>query len=396
MSKRTSPCNLVRERISNDPIGNTQIWPANFTPWDPENESVAKEWFEQPQNANFMPWATAIADKPDHWTTLVQCLLSTLKMEQPTFSATFQKECTTYWGHLRRKKQAKKADLEKLGPKIAQALLKKSTIAWKEEATTWMQQACVTFAPRAVSLWKKVERRKEKELEKKRKVPVGEGEGEGEGDAMSDIERGITSVALGTPPVTPKVTISPRRRKEKASAISEPTQTRGHVVGPPSKRQRRSRPEDDQQNDEAPLHHPPWHSSRHLIHRTIVVILETSIAEKEAAPSYTMVGIAAIVEEGAYGQEHEDIRCEHLSYEKFRTILQSVHRAYDPGRMRLTCQLLAGTGQPSRMELDDDEDSFKQAMGILSWQGSAGDFFMTISGPRDGMEETEDAASGSG
>jgi hypothetical protein len=260
--------------------------------------------------------------------------------------------------------------LAKLGPKIATSLLEVSKVAWKKQATVWVQQACVAFAPRAVSLWKKIERRKETGAERNTQG--------------LDCDAEVRSVASEGPSGTPVASSD-------ASAPRQPGKGKERALRRHPKRQKKQATTYEQEElsvviEDELLHRQQGIQIRQLVHRKIVVLLDKATAEAESAPYHTVIGIAAIVDNDAQCQKDKDIRCEHLSYAKFCKILRSVHRAYDPSKMYLEYELPEDNGQILTREVHQDEDSFKEAVGMWSWYsgvaGVEGDLLMKLSAPR--------------
>jgi len=119
-----------------------------------------------------------------------------------------------------------------------------------------------------------------------------------------------------------------------------------------------------------------------LVNRNIIVELDKDITDRETALSHIVVGIGAIVNDDTCNQELEDIRCEHLNWDKFVKIIEAMEPTYDLSKLWLFYRVLGE--QADRRVLD--RQSFQYAVGIMEWHQKKADknrhFFMKLAAPQ--------------
>lgn len=80
------------------------------------------------------------------------------------------------------------------------------------------------------------------------------------------------------------------------------------------------------------------------------------------------ITIPAIVHDHAIGFENSDIRPEHLSFDKFCSVLELGDPNFDFSKKEaaLTWEVVLGSGQTQQKEIRD-ERGFQLAVGVLAW-----------------------------
>ena len=106
-----------------------------------------------------------------------------------------------------------------------------------------------------------------------------------------------------------------------------------------------------------------------LVHKTIIVELEQRAATDAGAPLYAPVTIADIVEPDVCTRKRKELRCDHLSFDGFRMILEDAHSAYSLASNRLY-YTVPDDGEEDEIEIED-EDDFRISVGVLSQYAKA-------------------------
>ncbi|KAE8440336.1 hypothetical protein EG329_008564 [Mollisiaceae sp. DMI_Dod_QoI] len=320
--------------------------------------AARKAWLTKPINRNFKQWASAIADKPLDWIGLELVIQVVLGVDTPkAWSAASKAACREVWDARGAGGESRfhttSDELRSIGNKTAKSMLSFTSYAsMKDEALEWARIAFGTLAPRLNSLAKKAQKR----------VKV-----ESASDANS-VTSGTTITTSTTAAIRQKKTTPSETQLENQLAPSSPTPTSTSI----SKKQKTNAAIGKRVSFEADsaLPHKAYNASRPLCHRSIIVELEESLVEKESAVRYIIVGMSVVVNDMAQEQHHADIRCEHLSWEKFFTLMKETHPAYDIANRKLMYIEPTGVeeGESRRREIKDEAD-FRHAVGTLDWYG---------------------------
>jgi hypothetical protein len=331
------------------------LFPGGWTSWDPENETAAKLWLSLPCNSDFSHWDSAPAEKVEYWLGLESRIKDISSLKPYRLMNASREACVDVWASKKStKSHAKPEDLKSIGKKTAASVMSMSTAVWKEEASTWMRKAFISIAGRHLALWKK-SLRKDKEGTKKE---------EDDDDDDDDAAKSVTSTSTAA--------------QSKGSAATTAAGTKSNTsdgTSVPAKRRRTARgaKKVSFEVDNQSLSHRPRAlqstQQRPLVFRNIAVSLDEGIADGESAPYHAVVGVAAIIDDRALHREHEDIRCSHLSYDKFVRVLRSIHEVYDLSRLasrRLVYDLPVAGSERKETEIRSEAD-FQYAIGVLDW-----------------------------
>jgi hypothetical protein len=101
-----------------------------------------------------------------------------------------------------------------------------------------------------------------------------------------------------------------------------------------------------------------------LVHKTIIVELEQRAATDAGAPLYAPDTIADVVEPDVCTRKRKELRCDHLSFDMFRLILEDTHSAYSLASNRLY-YTVPDDDEEDEIEIED-EDDFRVSVGVLS------------------------------
>lgn len=101
-----------------------------------------------------------------------------------------------------------------------------------------------------------------------------------------------------------------------------------------------------------------------LVHKTTIVELEQKAATDAGAPLYAPVTIADVVQPDVCTRKRKELRCDHLSFDMFRLILEDTHSAYSLASNRLH-YTVPDDDEEDEIEIAD-EDDFRISVGVLS------------------------------
>jgi len=99
------------------------------------------------------------------------------------------------------------------------------------------------------------------------------------------------------------------------------------------------------------------------------------LRQRPEARECVVVGIAALVEDGAAELPHKDVRCEHLSWDKFKEILRTTDEEFGIGaggrgvaRRLFWREVLERESKEEFPDEIETEKGFQQAIGLLDWR----------------------------
>jgi hypothetical protein len=314
-------------------VATSLVWPESWNPWPSlVDEPKALAWFSQEKNNDFAEWQSVNADDSARWNPLEMTIRTVTGVQDLTLH--FRAICETVWGDRRLSEHPGPSDWKEIGVKLAAQLLETSSVEWKAAAITWLKKACITIAGRFLSLWKKNKRKQKAVQVPKRPQPV-----------------------IQTPPqsAVPKrgrvAGNTPINIKKPRLAGMTPAQTLTHDA------------DADADDDE--------HIRRActLVHKTIVVQLEQRAAEDAGAPFYAAVTIADVIDADVNTRKRKELRCDHLSFDGFRMIIEDLHSAYSLASHRLY-YTVPGSGEEDEVEIEDQDD-FRTAVGVLAQYAKA-------------------------
>ena len=335
---------------ANSSLGNIKPWPIQFDPWNPKNEAASKSWFSVAHNSDFSSWGSVTADNTLAWADLEKCVKTIAGVNNTMMIKHTRNACGQVWGIRALSEHPSLEDDRDIGRKVAKEIMSGWSVAWAQEASTWLLKACTVLAPRFITLWKKW-RRKGKNIEQTAEAD------DSSGSIASATTTSLSKASIPTATLRNKVGESEgdtvKKRKLNTSArkavsfAAEEELTHSHKAA---------------QSGQGCL----------LIHRYIVVRLDEATAEEASAPCYALVGVSAIIEDNTQDQNHKDVRCQHLSFQKFSDILIANHSAYDVANMRLVYDVSQGDNTVEEVHIQDAED-FVHAVGTLDWYAGNGD-----------------------
>lgn len=309
-------------------------WPEVFSEFPSGDAEAAEAWFAVPGNLVFTAWETCIGEKAAHWKDL-ELSVQTITGEPNFVVSRCGREAVkeAYVG-AGMKSHTTKDQKDMIGTLASQELVKKMKGGWKDVSASWLEGACRTLAPRFVHLWKKAER------ERKAKS--------GTGTAKAREEEAEASTAKRA-----------KLNDGQASAVGE-----GFTPATPA----RKKPAVETLGTNAPV--PPSHGDQYLLcDRDIEVRIEPAAEATELdIVDSVVVALSAVVHDEAFAYQNANIRTEHLSFDKFRSILASTSPDFDFGKngdilIYQPLQGLAPTLKRIRQETD-----FQVAVGILTWK----------------------------
>lgn len=302
-------------------------WPNGWDQW-PEsvNKFTVEAWLSQPKNRNLDRFDNIPFDGKG-WVVLEEAITKVLNIKSSKFKEEYRAVCADVWGPRWYNKHPEKEDLHAIGRGTATRLLNTTEVEWKDASKQWVTEISLAMAPRFLKLWKKNQRQDPKYPEKK----------------AQQLKEGKKDKAI-----QPKVE-TPKRPKQQRLA-----DTKRRLISPSFG------------NNDQELHHRLQASMlRQMIFHTIIVRMELARAETLGLPLHVPVGIAAIVRKDVQLSAHEDIRCEHLSWDKFKTALGALCPDYCHQSLGLFYSVSYGEGSGvTEVEIMDEED-FKRAVGTL-------------------------------
>ncbi|TAQ90116.1 hypothetical protein B7494_g1578 [Chlorociboria aeruginascens] len=349
------------------PINFDVQWPACFKPWPVEvtetdtekhmytDEEIfeCKRWLKDKNSRNFSKWASVKVDNAKEWFDLELVIKTALKIEPKQWSLYSKNACQDVWGAKEKSKVGKQqrntlADNKTIGVETATKVLEKSDLQWRDEGLAWGKLAFIALAPRLNSLAKKTSNQK-KPGEKKEKASSLGGK-----STTSTTVSGITKSAKSE-----SITTTATRRRRLSPVGNMHTSKRQKTEQHPTK--------NESFNEKTPLLHKSI--PQLLCNQNIVVQLDPDIAAEIGASSYVVVGISAIIDDGAQEQHHINIRCNHLSWQKFKQLLLESDPAYHiDGLRRLFWDDLSDIEKGPKKSLEiRDENDFRCAVGMLHW-----------------------------
>jgi len=341
-------------------------WPDCFQPWpvqviETETEKhmytdeevlACKEWLNNPAHRQFKKWATAKVDTPSHWFDLELVIKTALMIEPRAWSQHSKDACQEVWvlkGPVTGKQHNTASDNKKIGEQTATLVLEGSDLRWMEEGLEWAKLAFTALAPRLNSLAKKVKKRAKKEP--------------GVDNDAKSIKSTESIDSTTTATIYDRIDPALRPRTEVESTLAS------------RKRQKTEQPRVKTVSSEERMflpHKVPVILQRPLCNRNIVVQHDQVLVGNMRASvvSRVVVSISAIVEEGAQEQHHVDIRCNHLSWNKFKQLLEETDPTYGiNGTRRLFWVEPSGVeGEVGTTVEIGNEAGFRCAVGTLEWK----------------------------
>jgi hypothetical protein len=312
-------------------------WPDAFSEFPPDDDRAAGAWFSQPTNRDFSSWDKGrgvAGETAEVWKGLELSLQTVTGQSPAVISKCGRDAAREACGGAGLAKHATTEQRTKIGRVASRALLMKMDCSWKDASATWVERACRTLAPRFIHLWKKTERERKTRLE----PGAGQSGDEGTIDAPPEKRAKLTtgeSKSWGRDPLPP----APARRKPAVRGLDTSAQIpRG----------------------------PGYQFS--LCDRDIEVRMEPA-AEDIGLDTIDWVAIAitAIVHDDALVYESDNIRTEHLSFDKFCRILESTDANFglkENGKV-LAYRVQRGLGVGWK-EIHQESD-FQVAIGVLAW-----------------------------
>jgi hypothetical protein len=324
-----------------------------------EEISACQQWLSQAAHRDFKKWATAKVDTPKDWFDLELVIGTVLQLKQKRGSQSSKNAYQNIWA----KNQAAKrrhntaSDNRHIGVQTAEKMLEESTLNWRDEALEWARFAFTALAPRMNALAKK-----QQNVLGRREVSV------------YNNAKTVDFARPTMPTKSPNTTVTTATDGMMDSALQLKTLVPAipNTVTPTEiqkSRQVTLRPASGEDMRNLP-HKLPFAFQRLLCNRNILVRLHHTLAEKFDAASFVVVGLSAIVEDGAQEQHHRDIRCRDLSWKKFKHQLEESDQVYrlDEERMLFWDESSHSTGGMTRTVEIVNEAEFRCAVGLLEWQ----------------------------
>jgi hypothetical protein len=333
-----------------------------FGAWISDHADTARAWLLVPRHHEFQRWIDVPWDDTTQWSTLQDCIYQVLGIDGTTLLRAETEVCHSVIGEPDLTSTPHGKDQDKIGDLLAVRLLELSSVAWKDEAVDWTRAVCKVWSHRAIFRWKRTCSRDEGARS------TGDARGPADGNGARSVAlTAVTSQVLSATASSSNVSGSVRRRR-----LQDPRP-------PPAAKRIRLIPSSPQAvSSDTRLQSP----ARQFVHSEIIVVIDGDLAADTSAPPYIIIGIGAIISLQAQRHDHEDIRYEHLDYEKFGRLLTLGYPAYDPQRMALSYDTTFAGGRQISEEVAHDEFSFARAVGLLHLQAqtddSSGDIHMTI------------------
>ncbi len=85
------------------------------------------------------------------------------------------------------------------------------------------------------------------------------------------------------------------------------------------------------------------------------------------APPWISVAISAIIQDKFMKLSNEDVRCEHVDWEKFKLVLRSTHLTFDLSVESVRLGYDVPYGERRYIDTADD---FTTALGVLDWEAN--------------------------
>lgn len=389
-------------------------FPDIFTPWIPDNIPAAINWLGTQINRNFKSWDPIQARVAADWIQLENCFQTITGIDMPKTNSLFKSICGAQFAGEDSKRHLNTEELSNIGNEAAKAVVELCTTPWKEHAGDWISLACIAMTRRQIWLYKKALRSKKSRQVKKepdtpktpqtpqthktRKTPETpetprrnkkEGKTDSEAQNMEEEEDDVAanisdadSEGTATAQMPSTFSTLPLRTSSKSADGDDKEVVPSSLANNSAVKRRKLKTGAQKAvafaGESGAVYTIDGTSAlkdRHLVHRNLVIELQDEEAQTDDVPSYVLVGLSAIVSDAAAGMDHQDIRCEHLSYLKFKDTLRSIHQAYETEGRWLVCRV--GGGDIQEEIQVEDQESFARALGFLEWYGKPdGEFFL--------------------
>jgi hypothetical protein len=395
-----NPDNKQNLDIVNPLLGTA--WPTKFTPWIDRDNNANKAWFSIAANTNFDVWKLLPAISGNNpYANLEHCILKITGITKSKLTELSQEACAAVLGSQPSKKHASIEDERNVAHTMVRLVEKQMAVPWKSEAHLWLLGAYGILTPKRVALWKKAEgKKRKKEQQNKEDSDSGTSTNSNASKSTFSTKKSGKSSVPSTKKSTKSSTSSKRSRAEDDNDNDDdddededarPNRARGKMpksstsistststsTSKTKSKQVTFRPRASVSDESSTpiiqtpqsllVHQPNTQMPRSLlVHRNIVIRAQPS-SNLESVPAYAVVGVGAIVDVDVLWQDHNDIRCEHLCFNKFAEILKGVHKEYEIGTKHLVYDVPIfswHTGLPQCKEIVN-EAGFREAVGIL-------------------------------
>ena len=292
---------------------------------------------------DFTSWNTGVGETVEHWRGLELSVQTITEQSSTTVRRCGREAARDACGGAGLNKHATTEQRKEIGRLASRELTNKMGCSWKDVSASWVEHACRTLAPRFIHLWKKSER----ERKTKSEPDVVQSDGKGATDSPEKLTNGESRP------------LAPEKRVKLMNG-----QSKGLGGGPLSPTSARKKPKVNGLGASAQIPQSPGHQFL-LCDRNIEVRIEPAAEDMEL--DTIAVAIAAIVHDDALVFESENIRTEHLSFDKFCRILESTDANFDlkANGQILTYEARKGLGV-NQKEVHQESD-FQVAIGVLAW-----------------------------
>jgi len=334
---------------------NRPDWPDVFSNFPSDDNNAALAWFLEPGNLDFTSWDNCIGEKAEHWKGL-ELSLQTISSQPIAEVRRCGKDAVgEVFGDARLKKHITRAQKDEIGEIACRNLSEEVQYGWKSASMPWVQLACRALSPRFTHLWKKTERAH------KTKTTQGESKARSEPPQPSENSELSKHGRAKGESLSKKRKLPHRISETIAPGSSSPTPSRTKLARPAS-------------SSRIPILQEPERYSYLLCDRDLEVRMDLVPGEMELDKiDHVTIAITAIVHDHVLVYESNNIRPEHLSFEKFCKILKLTDLNFDfrENEKALTWEVMLTARQMQQKEIKEEGD-FQTAIGVLAWAATRG------------------------
>jgi len=325
---------------------------ANSTPFPTDaNLETIKTWLSAKGNRDFIPFRDAKSAEVALWGRLIDQLQQVTgwgKDWEESWYTVFD----DMFGEYSDKKRVPLALHQKASQRLARNIVDNMNAPYKEHAIVWLEAACTALLPRMVYRWKRNVKALQHKQSKGETLSSDGAEKLGEEDEQHQEKEDNPES------IVPKATIKrPSKRQKLVSNMSRSSSV--------------------SQNLAFTAFTNPTTEPLSLMDHNIVVRwpcqvddIYTADGEEDEVISSASIAISSLVTMAAHGQSDQDIREDHIEYERFLTILTEAERdvgeAVRSGWADLTW--VYSDGEFSEVTTIQNASGFRTALAYMMWQ----------------------------
>ncbi len=324
-------------------------WPAGWDVFNPgDDEHAAREWFTKPQHSVWLLWLGRRGEEGKYWKDLTSAIEATTRIPELRRPMLARDAFDEVMGDNFNSKEHCSLDQKReIGKAYARRIGENTLVGWKQEMASWLEGACIAMAPRIIHLVKR----------NKKAAPEHKSEPQNKKESVPARAPSLPQAPSRKrkPGQSQERLLSPK--KSKVVHHSPVPTTPAPLEGLPPRIERLERPQQTARSKAAIVE-----SDIPFVHRLIMVIADDEA--KQAKHPWILVSISTIINEVLYSQETKDVRSQHLSIDKFRSILRQIDGAFDMSREGVKLLYTRRKGESGEIKTSED---FIDVVGLLAW-----------------------------